>query len=238
MNRLALSLVAAAALGVGATQFALAADIPVKAPVYTPAPAVVPYNWTGFYLGGHVGLGWGDKTWTNPLVPLSITWDVDGWLAGGQLGFDYQMGSIVIGVGGDFSWSDINGTTTNPLCAGPGAACRTDINWIVMLTGRLGYTWGPGLLYVKGGAAWADEDHRAYVIATNATIATASHTIGGWTVGVGGEWMFNPNWSAKVEYNYIDLGSDTVTFSNATVLQIDNQLHLVKLGLNYRFGLY
>src|SRR5690606_16838511 len=98
---------------------------------------------------------------------------------------------------------------------------------------RVGYASGPGLFYVKGGGAWADEDH----LARTPGVFRASETRSGWTVGLGYEYDFGSNWSAKLEYSYIDFGKERVTFSpGAEFLDIDQDMHVVKWGLNYRFA--
>jgi outer membrane immunogenic protein len=232
MRRALTAAIAIAAFAVTA-QSAGAADMPirspvVKGPVVAPAPV---YNWTGWYAGVHLGYGWGDKSWTEPGVPFSVDYGVDGFLAGGQLGFNIQNGPWVWGIEGDISWTNIDGSVFAAFCAL--GTCATDVSWLGTLTGRVGYASGPGLFYVKGGGAWADEDHSA----RGAGIFTASETRSGWTLGVGYEYDFGNNWSAKLEYSYIDFGKERVTFAQSTeALDIDQDMHVVKWGLNYRFA--
>src|SRR5439155_13586853 len=130
-------------------------------------------------------------------------------------GYDHQIGAWVLGVEGQWSWSDINGDRRddpgNLLC-NIVTACNTDIKWIATATGRVGYTFGPTLFFVKGGGAWAREDHRFVVVATGADLASARETRSGWTVGGGLELRLDHNWSARIEYNYIDFGDRRLTF--------------------------
>lgn len=241
MRRALVASIAAVALGLGTLPLA-AADLgrPVtKAPVTAP---IALYNWTGFYVGVHAGYGWADKDWTqtSPLVqlPNSASYDADGFLAGGQVGFNWQTGQWVFGAELQWSWSDLNGSGIHT--GFPTFTMSTDINWIGTLTGRLGYAWSNWLLYVKGGFAWADEDHTT---TDGFNIATVGSTRTGWTVGGGVEVGLDPNWSVKFEYNYIDLGSKTYTFAyvppstlpNET-WDLDQRIHIVKFGINYRFG--
>jgi outer membrane immunogenic protein len=113
------------------------------------------------------------------------------------------------------------------------------VNWIASVTGRLGYTQNNWLLYVKGGGAWADFDQTA---AYPAVATTISNTRSGWTAGAGLEYAFTPGWSAKVEYQYYDFGSDRYNYTFAAPAgvvfpaDIDSQIHTVKVGLNWRFG--
>src|SRR5215469_11022718 len=127
---------------------ALAADIPArtytKAPVYT-APAVI-YNWTGFYIGGHVG---GAFAGNNGLQGNDAR-----FMGGVQGGFDYQFApNWVTGIEAQYSW--LNSNNTGVLLPG-GATLTSKNNDIGSVTARIGYTWGPALVYGKGGYAWRD----------------------------------------------------------------------------------
>jgi outer membrane immunogenic protein len=247
MKRLLLTTVSALALI--SARPGLAADLgtrmPVKAPVAAPLPA---FSWTGCYLGGHVGWGWGRKTFADTpnsdLVGFftggaqqSQDVDTDGFLGGGQVGCDYQFTSNwVIGVEGNFSWADISGSATVPFDLGDTSFdAKTD--WLASVTGRLGYAWDRWLLYAKGGPAWA---HDKYNINTYLGTWAASETRSGWTVGGGLEWAFANNWSAKLEYQYYDFGSRDLNFFNpgfsSEVENVKQQIQTVKLGLNFRFG--
>ena len=231
----------AALLALVAAGPSVAADMRAK-PIYKAPPTAIAsvYNWTGFYVGGHVGYGWGDKDWTfpPPSDPPGVNFDVDGFLGGGQIGFNWQAGNWVFGIEGEFSWSGIDGAATLTPPGSPSATFSSELNWIATLTGRIGYAWNNWLWYVKGGGAWADEDHSISSVGT--PTAAASGSASGWTIGGGAEYGFAPNWSARVEYSYYDFGSKTYTFtaagSPAEDLAIDQQIHAVKFGINYRFG--
>src|SRR6185436_20170473 len=128
MRSLLVGLMSAAAFG-GA---AIAADM--ARPVYKAPPAgVLPvaYDWTGFYIGGHVGYGWAEKDWRDAFG-LNVSNKADGFLGGGQVGFNYQIGQFVLGAEGDFSWTGIKGSTNVlGIVGGPvGATFNTDVNWI------------------------------------------------------------------------------------------------------------
>jgi len=259
--RIPMKLKLAAIALLSSTAISAAADLPARP--YTKAPVVSPvYNWTGFYIGVHGGYGWGNSESLNvngtppfPAGSVSST-DVDGWLGGGQLGFNYQFNpNWLIGIEGDVSGGDIKGNLSGFSTV---AGCTTtrfqssnlELNWLATITGRLGYIAGPALLYVKGGAAFGDFKASSTTVnpaAGNALIATVSggETRTGWTVGAGAEWAFANNWSAKAEYNYVDFGTDSVTRDatyfvgagpNPLLRDASTHLHLVKVGLNYRFG--
>jgi outer membrane immunogenic protein len=218
---------------------AQAADL--KAPAYkAPQAPVAYYNWSGFYIGGHVGGVWGDKDWlfTGPLTTTSH--NVSGFLGGGQVGFNWQVGQVVLGVEGQFSWTNADGES---ICPNPAARCQTELESITTVAGRLGYAWGPTLLYAKGGGAWVREEHFVRFPANNLLDETSgSYTRSGWMVGAGIEYGFAPNWSAKVEYNFLSLNSEDLTFRRIATgafvenARIDQDLHIVKFGINYRFG--
>lgn len=230
----------AAAFGLGFAQAASAADMPVKAPI---APAPIVYNWTGFYIGGHIGGARASTQYTDPLAAAGVrntfNTDPDGFIGGGQLGFNYQSGSWVFGVEGDISWANVSGSASGPVTPPAGSILDTDVKWLATLTGRVGYAWNRWLLYVKGGAAWMSVDHSFSNVGPPAFTNVVSDTHSGWIVGAGVEWAFAGNWSAKLEYNYMDFGTDTLTFPGLGVafpLDVDQQVHAVKLGVNYRFG--
>jgi outer membrane immunogenic protein len=212
---------------------ALAADLPArtysKAPVYTAPQAV--YNWTGFYVGGNIG---GAFAGNNSLQGS------DGRFMGGvQAGFDYQFApNWVVGVEAQYDWLANNngGGVTFP----SGTSITGNNNQLGSVTGRFGYTWGPALLYAKGGYAWRDSNN-FNVAAGGVPIAftTDGNHRDGYTVGGGLEYMFAPNWSAKIEYQYYNFGSTTFTSPvdpsiNGSRFRDDE--HTVKAGLNYRFG--
>jgi outer membrane immunogenic protein len=220
MRRFTLAL-AAATLALGVTA-ASAADLGNR-PVYKaqPAPVMAAYNWSGFYVGGHLGYAWGREELRDVITGVTGPSDPDGFLGGAQIGFNWQTGAFVFGVEGDWSWTNADGST-----AIPGAIVNSEHNWYSTLTARAGYAVDNWLWYVKGGAAWMDAD---YSIAG----VKAGETRTGWTVGTGLEWALGPNWSAKIEYNYLDFGSDRIAAPIG--VDADTQAHLVKLGLNYRF---
>ena len=220
---------AAAAIAFAAP--ALAADLPArpytKAPVYT-APAAV-YNWTGFYIGGHLG---GAFAGDNSLQSSDAR-----FLGGVQGGFDYQFApNWVIGAEAQYSW--LSGSNSSVLF--PGATVvSTNNNQIGSVTGRFGYTWGPALLYAKGGYAWRDNPNLGVTVAGVPAAFTASGARqDGYTVGGGLEYMFAPNWSAKAEYQYYNFGGTTFTSGPAPIVgaHFRDDEHTVKVGLNYRFG--
>jgi outer membrane immunogenic protein len=211
---------------------AFAADLPArtytKAPAYTAPEAV--YNWTGFYIGGHLGGGFpGDN---------SLGSSNGRFLAGVQGGFDYQFATNwVLGAEAQYSWLTGNSGTGAAFPGGTLVTGNTD--QLGSVTGRLGYTWGPALLYAKGGYAWRGNNNIGVSVGgVPAAFTTDANHRDGYTVGAGLEYMFAPNWSVKGEYQYYNFGSTTFTSGPAPIIgtRFRDDEHTVKLGINYRFG--
>jgi outer membrane immunogenic protein len=226
MKKILLATVALVALG--ATVPALAADLSAAPRTYTKAPVYAQpiYNWTGFYIGGHIGgaFSGGDN---------SLQGD-SRFLGGVQGGADYQFANNwVLGVEAQYSWMSNN---NNGVLFPGGVLVTSNSNELGSVTGRLGYSFGPALLYAKGGYAFKDGDH-VLVAGSPFGVATTGNTRDGYTVGAGLEYMFAPNWSAKIEYQYYNFGS--TTFLSPVALagaRFNDDEHTVKAGLNYRFN--
>ncbi len=218
--------VGVAAFGLLAIPFAAqAADIPIKAPYYKGAPMVSYYNWTGFYAGINAGYGFGTTTWSG--FPAANSKPA-GFLAGGTLGYNWQSGSIVYGIEGDFDWADVKKTVD---CA-PAITCETKNDWLATFRGRVGYAFDRWLPYITGGGAYGNV--KATVSSPVGGLASASSNQLGWTVGAGLEYAFLGNWTAKLEYLYVDLGD-----FNAAAPAVNNislKENIVRAGLNYKFS--
>jgi len=232
MKKILLTTLALATLG--ATAPALAADLGAR-PYYNKAPAYAAplYNWTGFYIGGHVG---GAFASSNTFNGLAIS-DSNARLLGGlQVGGDWQFApNWVLGVEGQYSWLGNNFMTA----IFPGSIIyNNDQRAIGSITGRVGYTWGPGLAYVKGGYAYSDNRETLTIAGAPTAFTFDSNHRDGYTVGAGVEYMFAPNWSAKAEYMYYDFGNSR--FLTPPVLvpfgSFHNDEHTLKVGVNYRFN--
>jgi outer membrane immunogenic protein len=228
---------------------ATAADLPVRKALPAPVPV---FSWSGFYIGAHIGTGWGTTEAEinsitfggapvilppGSVIPVSQT-QTNGFLGGVQGGYNWQISPwAVIGVEADFSWTGIKGTS--PCLVGFG--CSTDHDWIATVAGRFGVTYDRALFYVKGGVAWAQTTYAASVnfgLAGSFTTSVDDTRVGA-LFGTGVEYAFLPGWSAKIEYNYIDYGKDDFNFAVGPLsvgTSIRETDHLVKAGLNYRFG--
>lgn len=247
-------LFAAAALIAVTSASASAADL---GPRYTKAPVMAPvWSWTGFYIGGHVGGGWsdGDATATvagfGPFDTARLGGNGSGVVGGGQIGYNWQFApNWVLGIEGDISGTGIRKSSAAPITLGGGpiGAAFTheadrNIDWMASVRGRFGYAADRWLVYVTGGAAWADINYR-----TNLTgfglfnSGNFNTTKSGWTVGGGAEYAFANNWTARLEYLYYDFGSEAV--SNVSVVApplaynttFSTKVNVVRAGVNYKF---
>jgi outer membrane immunogenic protein len=161
-------------LAVALAMPAMAADIAAKAPIYKAAPRVLAYNWTGFYVGAHAGYGWGTAdidisnfgaNWCVPCQGTLIangtpSLRVDGYVVGGQAGFNQQVGQWVFGVEADLASARLKGSRTTGVITSPGLqpvsfAERVDADWIFTLRPRIGFAFDSVLVYATGGLAVA-----------------------------------------------------------------------------------
>lgn len=220
MKKILLGTVALVAFAAPAAAADLAARSYTKAPAYVP-PAPI-YNWTGFYIGGHIG---GAFVGDDSIAAGATRNNNAAFLGGVQGGYDWQFApNWVLGVEAQYSWLDRN---TDPVQVGS-VMFSDNQKGLGSVTGRIGYTWGPALLYAKGGYAFADYN----TTANNGLVAVSVNSKSdGYTVGGGLEYLFAPSWSGKVEYQYYDFGN--VNFDGYS---FKNDEHVVKAGLNYRFN--
>lgn len=220
MKKVFLALIAALAASAS-----YAADLPSrKGPPPVLAPLPPPLIWNGFYVGGNVGGGWLDS--------YGSGW---GWaggnssnagvVGGGQVGYNYQISPLlVLGVETDFQGSSVGGNGSN------WAAVTRRVDWFGTVRGRVGVSlFSPQLLfYGTGGFAYGD-------IGLNYGWAGTLREVGtGWTAGGGVEWAFLPNWSAKVEYLFTNIGASSWGGFNSIEQRV--HLHTVRAGVNYHFN--
>jgi outer membrane immunogenic protein len=227
MTRQLLASVVLAAVAMGS---ALAADAPPSRRLPQPrAAAYVPFfTWNGFYVGINAGYGFGRSTWTDTITQVSTgSFAVKGALIGGTVGYNVQFGSFLFGFEGDLAWSNIKGSTTTNCIS----TCETSNTWLGTARGRVGYALDRFLPYFTAGAAFGD------VKATATGFGSANQTKVGWTAGAGLEYAFVDNWTAKLEYLYVDLGTATCTSLCAVVdpINVTFKTNIVRGGVNYKF---
>jgi outer membrane immunogenic protein len=231
----------------------LAWGAPVAQAQTTPA-----FDWAGFYAGGHLGIVWGDANFASvtdaifpgflvgpPLVLVpsrfgtvpAVSARDSNLLGGGQLGFNWQSGQLVLGLEADVSVTALSGSSTfSVFTAPPGLEAGqtitgsyvTSIDWMASLRGRLGFAWNQTLIYVTGGAALAAGDVRSSFTLTNTnpnvlvpavgasgtTVTNTSFSTIGWTIGFGIECVLGENWSLAGEYRHSDFGRRSIALAS------------------------
>lgn len=210
-----------AALGLLAAGAATAADLPArKGPVMAPVYAPV-FTWTGFYVGGNAGYGWGNVNAGNTFATRTVTiGDTDGFVGGGQIGYNYQMGQFVLGLEADIQGADLK-TGSNVF----GDSVSTDYYGTVRA--RVGVAFDRILPYVTGG--WAYGNVKTTIGGVGSTDKT--HT-GGYVLGAGIEYAFTNNLVGGVEYQYVDLGEKNVFNSG---IKVGHDFSVVRARLSYKF---
>ena len=218
----------------------LAADVPVRSPVIkAPVIAAPVYSWSGCYMGGHIGGLWGESEWTSALPNTTIfTPNQDhGYssaTAGGQIGCNYQVNQIVVGIEGDLSWARVNRKTFEDL-DDVADFIRTRFDWYGSVRGRLGMVFGQSMFYATGGWAFSNIDLTWQVSTADPSFATTAHS--GWTVGGGWEYALTSNWIGRLEYLYYDFGSHRLPLPFPDFLQDAHpRFHVARVGLSYKFG--
>jgi outer membrane immunogenic protein len=289
MMRSAKLIVGAAVIGaLAGISAASAADLAPKVYTKAPPPPVaIVYDWTGFYIGGNVGYSWGrastdgDLTGTQNIsvfrgttpdpghppintvlaaVPLTGRANVNGVIGGGQAGYNWQRGTWLFGLEADIQGSDERGSAD--VCLVAGCAIGTGIltanyklDWFGTARGRIGFLPTERvLIYATGGLAFGEVSATAPLIPLS-----WGSTRAGWTVGAGAEAAIDNNWSVKLEYLYMDLG--TIGSSGASATTVTTALNtpsrslstvttttltsvfntrftdnILRVGVNYRFG--
>jgi outer membrane immunogenic protein len=210
--------------------------MPVKAP--PPAPA---WSWTGFYIGGYYGTSVAESTMSSSTTPGSVDLNDTGFSAGLTLGYNWQFSPTgLLGIEGDIGWLGTKRSFAE-FDEVPGFDVGVKSTWYSTLRGRLGYVTGPSVLYVTGGAAWVRLEESA---GTPAATVVSKSTESGWVAGAGIETKLSRSWTATTEYLYIDVGSHgfagvpdpASTFGGTQSVAFDSKFHVIKSGLNYKFG--
>ena len=225
-------IVAGTALGALAVEHAAtAADLPLKAPAM-----MAVYNWTGFYVGGHFGYGGGSlgpDTNTLPLQGVLFPHSTTGVIGGYQMGYNRQFANrFVLGIEADATFSGpLDQSAFGRL---PPAPFNTTLDYIGTVRGRVGYAFGMWMPYLTGGFAWGHT--RAEI--NDGSGAIIGHYQAGWTAGLGVEFAVSGNWSAKLEYDYVELSRQLYDFSGFGLpnTAVDPRINFLKFGINYHFG--
>lgn len=202
---------------------AAAAD--VSAPLDIPASS----DWSGFYIGGHLGGGKSIIDWTYDLGGTADH-EGDGVLGGAQAGYNFQSGAWVFGAEADISASGIEGDTD---CPNPAFTCSSDAQWLSTVRARIGYSFDNLLVYGTGGLGIG-----RFEMSTNngaGVSGSTTKTDTGWVAGAGVEYAFSPRWSVKAEYMYYDFGSSSYEVDGGLDVDVDQRFHTGKIGVNFKF---
>ncbi|WP_321502191.1 outer membrane protein [Breoghania sp.] len=202
---------------------AMAADLPMGDPdPYAAAPVPAErFYWTGFYFGGTLGYGWGQRD-ARGAGAGSFDLDSAGVNAGVHAGYNHMMApNFLIGLEADLSYSD-----QSKRGAPGGVATRASSNWISTYRARAGYVMDNVMIYGTGGFAMADRKWSG--------AGSDSNVDFGWTLGGGVETMLSPNMTARAEYLYADFGKETFNFGGTSV-RSDFDEHIGRVGVSYKF---
>lgn len=216
-----------------------AADIAAARPDMAQPAA---YSWNGVYVGANFGGAFSveNESIGSALLGAAASFSANptGVLGGLQLGYNFQFSpQWVIGFEGELDWTTAE-NTSNIGNTGVTGTLTSDHNWYDTLTGRLGYAVGPALLYAKGGGALMNADYTFSATGAVNGLSSVNATRTGWTVGAGIEGMLAPNWSAKVEYDFLDFGTGNYGVPVAgSAIGVNTQVHEVKIGINYHWPL-
>ena len=257
----------------GLTAGALAADLPSRRVAPAPYVAVPVFTWTGFYVGVNAGYGFSANDDNRNSVgqyiatPGSLSGPLggytgavtngfsgsnsnDGFVGGGQIGYNYQMGNWVIGIEADAQYADMNNTrrgqvvTLTPGVAGFVGASNANfggIDWFGTVRGRVGYAWDRLMVYGTGGFAYGGSDNDNNGFYNGAYYGSRSNDIRtGWVAGGGVEYAFTPNLTGKIEGLYVSLDRNNSGYGAPVVYtrNNDDNFAVVRAGLNYKFNLF
>jgi len=271
--------IAAAALSIVPAEAADLGRFPPAARFYPPPPPLLRvYNWTGCYLGAQLGGAFADNKVNGDFAGFLFVQNdsAAAALVGGQVGCDLQFArNWVIGAQIDGAWTNLTGSEAlkgsqglpqNGTFALSGNLILKN-NIIATATGRIGYAVNydaiAGLFYLKGGAAFVNNDTSNFNGATTTTTCAVFDPLKGcqsfnspvssafafnapsanrfgWTIGVGTEWAVVDNWSVFGEWDYLNFGTRSVAFTDANLgssqVSVKQHINVLKMGINYRFG--
>jgi outer membrane immunogenic protein len=226
-----------------------AADVAVPPSVSALSLAYTPslLSWNGFYIGGNFGGTWSQRNASDNLFLLNFSDPSTSgqFIGGGQAGFNYQVGIIVVGIEADFDWAANRNGPGNTVPVAKIGAIQSTFNdaSFSSLAARFGVAYGQWFFYGKGGGALVGNDKFTLTnVTTGASITLYDSNASAWVMGAGIEWAFAPNWSLKIEYDYLWLKNKTFSlptgvFLAGDIFSIENSnFQFLKLGVNYHFN--
>lgn len=190
------------------------------------------FDWSGFYVGAHVGAGGSRVGWE--FIPGGTTANHNGSGAFGgiQAGYNMQYDSLVFGAEADISYAGINGSTP---CPNPDFACQSRINWLGSARLRAGFAFDQVMIYGTGGLGFGNVRMQTVDLVGALGTSGETRTRAGWTLGAGAEFAFADGWSLKGEYVYYDLGRANYTVFPGLEARARTQIHTGKIGVNFRW---
>jgi outer membrane immunogenic protein len=239
-----------AALSVSGT--ANAADLGLSSPQPVPIPTYLPFSWTGFYIGGNIGLSWTQGDFTDSLGNTYTGSNAQSvvFTGGGELGANYQINYwLVVGIEATFDAMTHNNNSSDAIfipTAKDSVQVSVTDSWLTTIAARVGVVAAErALFYVKGGGSWLGGNQFTVSNVTNGNSISGSNssTATGWLAGAGFEYAFAPNWTAKVEYDFVALDNTSITVPASiglgapdTIATNNHDIQMLTIGLNYLFN--
>jgi len=227
-----------------------AADLPVPPLAPPPHPVYVApvFTWTGVYVGGNLGVVWtkGHVTDSSGVVGFDYGQNAV-FTVGGQIGANYQFNDwLVVGAEADFDWlaNNNNSTNTAPATGIPFLRVSANDRWITTLAARIGIANNNLLYYAKGGGGWVGANNFTITNVNGSSISFSnSNSNTGWLAGAGIEWAFAPNWTAKLEYDFLGLNNQSFTVPAGSLVipgdvitTTSRDIQMLTVGVNYLFN--
>jgi len=223
---------------------ALGADLPA---LKAPPPAAPAFSWTGFYIGGNLGVAWAEGSLTDSIYGLTFESGTGNgmFIGGGQVGFNYQFSTLVVGLEAEFEGIGNNNNSRGVFvpALGDTFAITSNDRWLALLTARLGVAYNNWLFYGKGGGGWIGNGSLTLTdLTTGASISGLDNNRSVFGGGAGLEWAFANNWAVKAEFEILNVGNRTFTVLTGAPFLVgdtftgNRTIQLVKVGFNYLFN--
>jgi outer membrane immunogenic protein len=226
-----------------------------SADIAGPPPLLVPmFSWTGFYAGANIGAAWTNSSWTDTLTLTNFNNNNSGngvFIGGGQIGGNYQIGSFVIGGEWDFDWAANNNHTNGVVIPAGNIVVTNNNRWITTVAARFGWAFERWLWYGKAGGGWVGNNTTVTNTTTGVSVSTCGNLTtncgnnnnGGWLLGAGLEYAVTNNWTVKLEYDFLGVGSRTFVIPVTSPFLAGDTFHSnnrnvqeIKVGFNYLFN--
>jgi outer membrane immunogenic protein len=228
---------------------AQAADLgrPLPPPPVQPVYVAPVFTWTGFYIGGNLGVAWIRGNVTDSFGEGFSNGQNAVFTGGGQIGANYQINWLVVGVEAAFDWLANNQNSSGTVFV-PGVGnlqLSANDRWMTTLAARVGVANNNWLYYAKGGGGWVGVNNPTLTnVTTGGSISVSnSNSNSGWLAGAGIEWAFAPNWTAKVEYDFLGLNNSTLTvpvgipiIGGNVITTTNRDVQTLTVGINYLFN--